>query len=212
MLDGLIFWTMIRYKTNNISGVVLAGGLNSRFGGKIKSNAVVGGEKIIDRIINVISNIFEEIIIVTNTPEEFLQFSDFIITGDHFLKVGPLGGIHSAMKASSKESVFIFAGDMPFLDKKLIIDQIEFYYSNLSDAVLPEINNNLEPLHGIYRNHLADRLEEYLSSHKDYAIRGFLAKVDTISFKPGQSDEIIRAFTNINTGPEAEEAIKNLKI
>jgi molybdopterin-guanine dinucleotide biosynthesis protein A len=204
--------TMIRQKTNNISGVVLAGGLNRRFGGKIKSNAVVGGEKIIERIIKTITPVFEEIIIVTNTPQEFAQFSGFIITKDHFLKVGPLGGIHAAMKASSKESVFIFAGDMPFLDKELIINQIGFYNSSPSEALIPEINDKMEPLHGIYKNLLSDRLEEYLSSEKDYAIRDFLEEVNVDYFRLRDSERTVRAFTNINTLQEAEKAVRNSEI
>jgi len=199
---------MIRQKSKNISGVVLAGGLNKRFGGKIKSNIVIGGEKIIDRIIKIINNIFEEIIIVTNAPGEFAQFSDFIITGDQFHKVGPLGGIHAAMKASSKDAVFIFAGDMPFLNKDLIISQIEFYNLNIAEAVLPSVENNPEPLHAIYRNILSDRLEAYLSSKRNYAIKDFLNEVNVSYFRLTQSEDIIRAFTNINNLKEAEKALK----
>jgi molybdopterin-guanine dinucleotide biosynthesis protein A len=40
------------------------------------------------------------------------------------LKAGPLGGIHSALKASTKESLFVFTGDMPLLDKEMIVRQI----------------------------------------------------------------------------------------
>ena len=40
---------------------------------------------------------------------------------DEILGAGPLGGIHAAMKASSNDSIFVFAGDMPFLDKDIII-------------------------------------------------------------------------------------------
>ena len=116
-------------KAKNISGVILAGGENKRFDGIIKSNIIIRGSSIISRIIDTISDIFEEIIIVTNTPEKFHPFNNCKIVADQFLKAGPLGGIHSAIKASSKESVFIFAGDMPFLDKKIIYksDRVLFF-------------------------------------------------------------------------------------
>jgi molybdopterin-guanine dinucleotide biosynthesis protein A len=194
---------MIRQTTDNISGVILAGGAGSRFGGENKTNIVIDGEKIIDRIINTLTRIFDEIIIVTNTPGEIEQPSGFKITSDHFLNVGPLGGIHAAMKASSKEAVFIFAGDMPYLDKELIIKQIEFFYSNTAEAVLPVIKNYIEPLHGIYRNLLSERLDVYLSSQKEYAVRDFLKNVDVRYLELKGSKEIIKAFTNINTPGEA---------
>jgi molybdopterin-guanine dinucleotide biosynthesis protein A len=54
---------------NRISGVILAGGSNKRFGGITKANVVIDGETIISRIISTISDLFDEIIIVTNKPE-----------------------------------------------------------------------------------------------------------------------------------------------
>ena len=56
---------------NNISGVILAGGANKRFNGIIKAKIIIDGNTIISRIIEIFSEIFDEIIIVTNTPEEF---------------------------------------------------------------------------------------------------------------------------------------------
>ena len=62
---------------NKISGVILAGGSNKRFGGITKANVVIGGECIISRIISTISGLFDEIIIVTNKPEEFSEFIQY---------------------------------------------------------------------------------------------------------------------------------------
>ena len=85
--------------TNRISGVILAGGSNKRFGGITKANVVIDGETIISRIISTISNLFDEIIIVTNKPKEFQEFIQYKIVEDQYLKAGPLGGIHAALKA-----------------------------------------------------------------------------------------------------------------
>ncbi|MDQ1296054.1 MAG: molybdenum cofactor guanylyltransferase, partial [Bacteroidota bacterium] len=86
---------------NRISGVILAGGTNKRFGGKTKANIIVGGETIISRIIFTISDLFDEKIIVTNKPDEFQGFSQCKVITDHYLKTGPLGGIHSALNSAS---------------------------------------------------------------------------------------------------------------
>ena len=45
--------------------------------GKIKSKIVIGGKTIISRITDTIGDLFSEIIIVTNTPEEFKEFSNY---------------------------------------------------------------------------------------------------------------------------------------
>jgi molybdopterin-guanine dinucleotide biosynthesis protein A len=203
---------MIRQKAKNISGIVLAGGYNSRFGGKNKADIVIGGKRIITRIMDILEQIFEEIIIITNAHGEFDHIPGCIIGCDRFLNVGPLGGIHAAMKTSTKEAVFIVACDMPNLNKELIIRQIEFYNANFAEAIIPEVNCNLEPLHGIYRNILYDRLEKNLSSQNGYSVKDFIKSVNVSLLKLDATEEIIKSFTNINTPHEAQKAITDFLI
>ena len=197
---------MLTERAKNISGVILAGGENKRFGGIIKSNLIIQGSTIISRIVNTISDIFSEIIIVTNTPEEFRSFNQYKIVPDQFLKVGPLGGIHSAINASSKESVFVFAGDMPFVDKEIIMNEIEYFSSCTADVVIPRVNGYDEPLHAIYRNSIFDLLDKYLTSNNNYAIRDFLCKVNANYMHLQESEQTNKAFTNINTHDDSEIA------
>jgi molybdopterin-guanine dinucleotide biosynthesis protein A len=184
---------------SDITGVVLAGGTNSRFGGKIKANEIIGGERIISSILNVIRPVFSEIVIVTNTPEAFPDIEGCIITGDHFLKRGPLGGIHAAMKASSKDAVFVFAADMPFLNSELILSQARNFVSAPSDALIPQFNRNIEPLHSVYRTNLVGKLEKFLSEGSDNMVRTFLDKLSVRFFDVTDNDSYIKSFTNINT-------------
>ena len=197
---------MIQREANIISGVILAGGESKRFGGVIKSNIKIGGLSIISRIINTISDIFGEIIIVTNTPDEYKSFNNYRIVSDQFLHVGPLAGIHSALKVSSKDSVFIFAGDMPFLDKEIIMEQIRFSSLSRAEVIIPRFEGNYEPLHAIYNNSIYNKLNEYLSRRNNYAIKDFLREVHVSYMDLPPSDKTKRAFTNINTPLSAEEA------
>jgi molybdopterin-guanine dinucleotide biosynthesis protein A len=192
-------------ETENITGIILAGGENIRFGGNIKSNILVGGSSIISRMIDTMSEIFDEIIIVTNKPEEFKSFRQIKTVSDQFLKTGPLGGIHAAIKNSSEESVFVFAGDMPFIDKELIINQIEYYANNDADAVVPRVNNKIEPLHSIYSCSVFEKLDNYLHTSNRYAVRDFLEIISVSYMQLPDSDKIRRAFTNINTPAQARE-------
>jgi len=188
---------------SDITGVVLAGGANSRFGGKIKTNEIIGGKKIISSILQVIRPLFGEIVIVTNTPEAFADITGCIITGDHFLKRGPLGGIHAAMNASSKDAIFVFAGDMPFLSSELILSQAQDFVSNPADALIPQFKGNIEPLHSVYSTNLVDKLEEFLSEGSDNMIRSFLDKLSLRYFNVPDKEVFKKSFTNINTPLEA---------
>jgi molybdopterin-guanine dinucleotide biosynthesis protein A len=184
---------------NRISGVILAGGSNKRFGGITKANVVIDGETIISRIISTISDLFDEIIIVTNKPEEFQEFIQYKIVEDLYLKAGPLGGIHAALKASSEDAIFVFAGDMPFLDKEIISDQINEFNKRQYDVLIPEVDQFIEPLHAIYRKSVLNRLERILSEGKSRAVRDFLSEVNVGYLQMAKNEKTEIAFANINS-------------
>jgi len=182
----------------NISGVILAGGAGKRFNGSIKPKIIVEGKTIISRILESFDGLFDEIIIVTNTPDEFYGFSSCKITGDQFVDRGPLGGIHAALKMTVSEAIFVVAGDMPYLRKDLILRQIESFEKGNCQVLIPKINNFIEPLHGIYSKSILNRLEEYLLNNSDNAIYKFISLTDVGYMEIGDSEDSSKAFTNIN--------------
>jgi len=182
-----------------LSAVILAGGEGRRAGGRPKTDLVVGGEKIISRMLIVIREIFDEVIIVTNSPEKFTELRDCRIVTDIFEGSGPLGGIHAAMKSSQSKALFVFAGDMPFLDKSIINRQIEEYYSGSFAALIPVVDTLEEPLHGIYSNSNLDETEKILNGTAKPAVKELLANISTGYMKLPSSPEIIKAFININS-------------
>jgi molybdopterin-guanine dinucleotide biosynthesis protein A len=189
----------------SISGVILAGGASNRFGGITKSNIVLRGERIISRIINNINDIFDEIIIVTNDPSEFREFTSCKIIGDHYMKAGPLGGIHSALKSSANDAIFVFAGDMPFLKKEIIAEQINQFCLNDYDILIPLIGEFIEPLHSIYRITVLGDLESFLTGEKNRSVRDFIKLLNVGYLKIEDSEENKRAFTNINSQSDISE-------
>lgn len=182
-----------------ISGVILAGGAGRRFGGIAKPNIPVDGERIISRIIRTIEDIFSEIIIVTNTPSEFQDLSRYKISGDHFQNAGPLAGIHSGLKSSENDAIFVFAGDMPFLSKEIIEEQIRQFRLNEYEILIPRIGELIEPLHSIYRVSVLARMERFLAEGKNRSVREFISEMDADYFTLQDSVETRRIFTNINS-------------
>lgn len=193
----------------NISAVILAGGASSRFNGMLKPKIIIDGKMIITRILETISEFFDEIIIVTNTPLEYVDFKNCRLTGDHFQNKGPLSGIHAAMYESSKEALFVFAGDMPLIDKDYVISQINYYNRSNCEVLIPQIDDNIEPLHGIYRNSLRTTLEEYLKGDNDCAIREFFKVTEVCFMKIEGSEKSRNAFSNINS-PSDVTRVNNL--
>jgi len=195
-----------------IAGAILAGGDSKRFGGFLKSGIVIDGKTIISRIAGTITGIFDELIIVTNTPSQFKEYPDFRITGDHFHKAGPLAGIHAALKTTSCEAAFIFAGDMPFLDSNLIRRQISLFEERRPEALVAKTGDLIEPLHAIYRVSLIPGLENYITGGKSRAVRDFIKGLDVDYFEPEPGSFSKKVFTNINSRSDIEKLASDLYI
>jgi molybdenum cofactor guanylyltransferase len=185
--------------TGNISGVILAGGAGKRLNGVIKSKIIIDGKNIISRIIEVYKQIFKEIIIVTNTPDEYSDFRKFLIISDIIPGAGPLGGIHAAMSIATNNAVFVAGGDMPFLNRMLINKQVDYFNEIQCDILIPRIGDLIEPLHGIYSRSVEGALEDYLNEGINFAVRDFL-KITAVKYLQLDDSEMIRkSFFNINS-------------
>jgi molybdopterin-guanine dinucleotide biosynthesis protein A len=125
------------------------------------------------------------------------------------MNIGPLGGIHAAMAASENKVFFVVAGDMPLLDRQLIIRQIDFFSDHPCDILVPMVGSYIEPLHGIYRKSILENLGEYLEDDNDYAIREFFKKTEMLYFKVGDSET--RSFTNINYPSDVDKVKRMLE-
>jgi molybdopterin-guanine dinucleotide biosynthesis protein A len=129
-----------------ITGVILAGGKNTRMGTN-KAFLTVKGERLIERTVRLFTDIFPEIIIVTNTPLEYLDQSVQIVT-DIYEGKGALGGIYTGLFHASGSHAFVTACDMPFLHKSFIeymLECIDGY-----DIVVPALKEGYQPLHAVY--------------------------------------------------------------
>jgi molybdopterin-guanine dinucleotide biosynthesis protein A len=121
------------------------------------------------------------------------------ITADQYQKAGPLGGIHAAIKSTSAEAIFVFAGDMPFLDKNIIKDQVINFNSRKYDVLVPRIGKFIEPLHAIYSRQIEKSLDRYLAEGRSRSVKDFLSELNIGYFVIPDSKAGRRVFTNINS-------------
>jgi len=190
-------------KIKDISVVILAGGKNSRIK-KEKSLLKINGDHLIDKQVQLLSNIFENIIIVTSKDEIKRKFPDLLIVEDEFKNCGPLGGIHTAMKHASTSSIFVFACDMPNLTNSIILQQVATFRNTTCDILVPRHEEGIEPLHAIYSNTNLPFLEKCLVAGR-YSVRSFYNQVNA-----GYLDleaKHINGFFNINTYADLKKIV-----
>ena len=183
-----------------ITGVILAGGKAQRFGGIPKLSVRVDGLSIFERMDEVLSSVFKDKLIVINEPEGVTIPSSFNIARDIIKDKGPMGGIYSALQnTKNSTAVFVFAGDMPYLDEMLINKMIYHYFKSDTEALIPKVYDKYEPLHGIYCISLVKKIEAYLKSDINPSVIAFLKMINAEFFDLEGTMEIKRAFTNINS-------------
>ncbi len=196
----------MKQNISDIAAAVLAGGKNTRMGGKNKALINIEGSPVIERTLVLLKEIFPEVIVVTNSPDDYKHYTkDITIIADIIKNIGPLGGIHSALSNTSKGAVFFVACDMPFLHNDIIAQQTEQFYKLGCDALIPKIEDTIEPLCAIYKKALKDNLYSYLQKSNDYSIKGFLETIDVYYLDIADNPFNRRIFKNLNTPEDIKE-------
>ena len=100
-------------------GAILAGGAASRFGGKPKGLASVGGQRMIDRVASALKNSADEIVLVANAPDAASWLPGIPVARDVLTGRGSLIGIDAAL-AWAEAPVLVVGWDMPFVSSALL--------------------------------------------------------------------------------------------
>jgi molybdopterin-guanine dinucleotide biosynthesis protein A len=187
-----------------MAGIVLSGGENQRMGTD-KAFLKIEGIPMIEHILRALKSIFDNIIIVTNTPQLYSAYDAMVVT-DAYDKRGPLTGIYSGLLRTMDEYNFVVACDMPFLNAGLIS-----YMMGLAagfDIVVPRIGGLSEPLHAVYHRGLLPIIEKRLLRDAQQ-IQGIFsdARVRYVTeVEIDRHDQGRRSFMNLNTPGEYKEA------
>lgn len=132
-----------------LTGVVLAGGRSSRMG-EDKALLRVGGRRLVDLAVGVLTAVCTEVIVAAGDrklPDLAVpQISD---SGAD----GPVGGILAALEHARTQLLAVVAVDMPFADAALLADLVRRWTGQV--AVVPRASGRLQPLHAVYATHSA---------------------------------------------------------
>ena len=149
------------------TGVILVGGKNNRMGVN-KALLKIDDTPIIDRSLDLLGSIFKSNIICTNDPVE-IEYPNIQTIKDSYQNFGPLAGIHSALKKSDSQKVFVISCDMPFLTPSVIKHLLNI--KTQEAIVLPCVDKNVEYLCGIYSKDLLPLLENVLSTVQEAKVK-----------------------------------------
>ena len=183
-----------------ISGVILAGGESVRMGSD-KALMPIQGARFIDHAYHRLASLFDEVLIVTNSPQLYADIPARKVPD--ILGQGVLAGIHSGLKHARHEQVFVVGCDMPFIDPEVVRAVCAGGAS--ADVVIPvHADERVEPLHALYSKRCLAAITGRLDAG-DKRIISFFPEVLVKEVGPECWHEIDPeglSFCNINTPDE----------
>ncbi len=190
-----------------LSVCVQAGGKSTRMG-EDKALKPFLGRPLIQRVVDRLAPIADELLVTTNHPEEYTFLHTRLITDlkpDH----GALGGLYTAIASATHPVVAVVACDMPFASTKLIEGMNRLMVQHEADVVIARSEEGYEPLHAVYRR---DTCRPAIESAIDADLWKVIAWFPQVRVYELSADEIRSldptglAFWNVNTPEEFIEA------
>ena len=200
------------------TGVILAGGAASRFGGSPKGLERVDGRRIIDRVAAALREVSDDLLLIANAAEASTWLPGVRTAADVRPGLGALGGLHAAL-AQAGTDVLLVAWDMPFVSAALLGElrrigdggsdesHHELRVVDTPDVVIPESDGSrrgVEPLCAWYSQRCLGAVERTLDAG-DLRVIGFHEQVRVQRLPVARVrdfGEPARLFSNVNTREE----------
>jgi molybdenum cofactor guanylyltransferase len=188
------------------TGVILAGGKNSRLPGEKKTFRRVGDEMMLTRIHDLFATLFKEVIIVVNDPKDFVGLDMMVVTDIHPSRCA-LAGLHAGLFYASNPWAYVTACDVPFVNEEVIRHMISRRDSRC-EVIVPRTDDGLEPLAALYSRECIPLIERNLE-RKMFMIKKFfrIKKIKEIPVSDLKKlDPSMQFMFNVNTPEDLEIA------
>jgi len=187
--------------------VVQAGGQSSRMG-EDKALKLFLGRPLIQRVVERLTPLADEIIVTTNRPAAF-AFLDLRLSADLKPGRGALGGLYTAIASATHPIVAVVACDMPFASPTLLEAMSKLLLEEEADVVIAKSDEGYEPLHAVYRREICLPAIESAIEADQWKVIAWFPQVKVRVLTPEEihsADPDGFAFWNVNTPEEFKKA------
>ncbi len=188
------------------TGVILAGGTNSRLPGKKKTFHQVGGASMFQRLYQLFNRLFDETLIVVNDPGDFADWDIEVVTDISPLRCA-LAGLHAGLFYASHPFAYVSACDVPFASEAVIRHAVGLAKPG-THVVIPRTPDGLEPLSAVYSRDCIPLIEENLEK-RIYMVKRFFKLKRVREIPPEKLKELdprMQFMFNVNTPADLETA------
>lgn len=190
-----------------LSVVIQAGGQSSRMG-EDKALKPFLGKPLIERVIERLSPIADEVIVTTNRPADY-EFLSLRLIPDLKPGRGALGGLYTAIASANHPFVAVAACDMPFASKSFFESAYHLLVKEEADVVIAKTDEGYEPFHALYRRETCLSAIESAIDADLWKVIAWFPQVKVRVLSPDELkifDPSGLCFWNVNTPEEFEKA------
>ncbi len=190
-----------------LSVVIQAGGQSTRMG-ENKALKLFRGRPLIQRVVERLEPIADELLITTNEPEAF-AFLRLPLVADRRPGRGALGGLYTAIASARQPHIAVVACDMPFASAPLLSAAEQILEKDGADVVIARTEEGFEPLHAVYRRETCLPAIESAMEADQWKVISWFPKVRVRTLTREEialHDPNGLAFWNLNTPEEFWEA------
>lgn len=191
------------------TAIILAGGKSSRMGFD-KQFLRIDDKSLMESVIETLKEEFDEIIIISNKPEEYGDYP-YTILRDSLESNGPLIGIYTGLKEAKSEYSYIIGCDMPHIN----LDYIKYMKERIknldTDGIVTKLEDSMEPFNAFYSKQLVNVLEKSI----DEGFRSIYRLILNLDFEYVEEADARKfspdwlMFSNLNTQEDLKKYLEN---
>jgi len=157
----------------SLTAIILAGGKSSRMG-QDKGLIFYHEKRLVEYAVSACKELTSKILISTNNSE--YSFLPYKLIPDNYKNLGPIGGIHAALKVSSTEDNLFCPCDMPGISS-VILQKIVAESKGKMATVAADSQGKVFPVLGCYKKSALPLIEAQIKKG-DYKLQHLLKELN----------------------------------
>ena len=185
------------------AAVVLAGGRSRRLG-RDKASVLLGGRRLLDRVLSALAGSFDEVVVVGRA--QWAEAPRWVrLFPDEQPGLGPLGGLATGLEVIACGRALVVGCDMPFLDAGVLRALLS--QDADAQATVARVSGRPQPLLAVYDRRVGPIARRRLAS-EDRSLLGLLGGLD-VHYVDLETEPW--ACFSVNTSMDLERAEAHLR-
>jgi molybdenum cofactor guanylyltransferase len=192
---------MQKISTDDITGVILAGGQARRMQGQDKGLVLLNKQPMIEYVIDILKPQVSNLLINANrNHEQYAKYGFGIVSDELSGYCGPLAGMASALNKIKTAYMLTTPCDSPFIPDDLVQRLVTSLESENADISVAHNGERMQPVFCLMKKELLTSMNDYLSQDKRKLDKWFKQHALAIA----DFSDIPKTFDNLNTLEDIE--------